>query len=135
MNEQKRIWLVDDDPIAVTIMRHVIRKDPYFDLTAEFDGAEMMIEALLSGGIEPPHLIVLDLNMPMMSGWELLDFLTKRFEKEAIPVAVFTSSIDARDAARSSDYPNVIGHFVKPISMALLKQLRTHLERHYQQRT
>lgn len=135
MSEQKRIWLVDDDPIAVTIMRHVIKKDSYFELAADFDGAEPMIAALQSQKLPLPHLIVLDLNMPLMSGWELLDFLKNDFKNEHIPVAVFTSSIDSRDAARSTDYPNVIGHFVKPISLALLDRLKLHLERHYQERS
>ena len=131
MNDQKKIWLVEDDLIAVTIMRHIIKKHPYFQLIREFDGAEFVIETLKEGRQELPDLIVLDLNMPMMNGWDLLEFLQKEYTSENIPVAIFTSSIDSRDASKSSHYPNVIGHFIKPITHPLLENIKDCLKAHY----
>lgn len=130
MTDKRNIWVVDDDPIAVTIIRHLITGNEHFQLSGEFSSAEKMIEKLEADEKSAPDLIILDLNMPLMSGWDLLEHLQKRRNDAPIPVAVFTSSIDERDKERSDRHTNVIGHFVKPMTKALLAQIEEKLTTH-----
>lgn len=130
MSEQKQIWLVDDDPIAVTIMRHVVMQHPYFELSKEFSGAENLLSEVKVEDCHIPDLVILDLNMPLMSGWELLEFLRQDEKCRDLPVAIFTSSIDKQDAKKSERYSNVIGHFVKPITRSLLEDIKSRLIQH-----
>lgn len=128
MDSQRNVWIVDDDPIAVTIVRHLLSNHPELELTGEFENAERMLQRLDGDGAAP-ELVILDLNMPMMSGWELLDSLREKGHSN-MPVAVFTSSIDERDELRSRQYPEVIGHFVKPMTHRLLNDIFEKLKSH-----
>lgn len=130
MTDKRNIWVVDDDPIAVTIIRHLVAGNEYFQLSGEFSSAEKMIEQLESDEQSAPALIILDLNMPMMSGWDVLEHLEEIRRDNPIPVAVFTSSIDERDEQRSAQHSNVIGHFVKPMTRALLADIEEKFKGH-----
>ncbi|MFD1079647.1 response regulator, partial [Longispora fulva] len=65
-----------------------------------------------------PLLILLDINMPKMSGWDFLDLLQKE-ELEAEPLVVMvTSSINSSDRERAGTYPMVIDYLEKPLNKA-----------------
>lgn len=131
MSTKTNVWVVDDDPIAVTIIRHLLAQQPRLELTAAFDGAEAFFDALKSNSKDIPQLLLLDLNMPLMSGWELLEILQSDYADLKIPIAVFTSSIDERDELKSSKYPEVVGHFVKPMTASLLEKIIVELEKYH----
>lgn len=115
MGEKKGIWVVDDDTIAVTIVSHLIGRHENMELLNTFKNAEEVFNAFFQSE-KYPDLILLDLNMPMMSGWELLEEMKSKVSLNGIKVAIFTSSIDIRDQEKAIDYPCVIGYFVKPIT-------------------
>lgn len=123
-----RVWIVDDDTIASAIAKHLLGRHEAFELTGEFTNAAQAIRKLQAESKDKPDLILLDLNMPVMSGWEFLDLLQKDNSLTTIPVAIFTSSIDPRDRLRAHDYPMVIGHFVKPIDLGTLDEINGLLE-------
>lgn len=68
-------------------------------------------------------LIFLDLNMPLVDGWQVLDNL-KSENSENIFVVIITSSIDPKDRKRAQSYPMVINFMVKPIVLQNLIDLR-----------
>ncbi len=105
----KRVMLVDDKDMSNFIMRKFLEiKAPdceVFDFTdpegafAELDGIN-------------PDLIFLDINMPIMDGW---DFLRKMAEtNKHNKVAMVTSSTSEMDREQSSLYPNIVRYIVKP---------------------
>lgn len=65
---------------------------------------------------EKPDLIMLDLNMPDMDGWDFLDYASKA--PDLPPIVVLTSSIDPRDRSRAFGYKCVKDFLVKPVRMA-----------------
>lgn len=134
MSTKTEVWVVDDDPIAVTIIRHLLAQHPKMKLSASFDGAETFLDSLKTGKEGVPQLVILDLNMPLMSGWELLDILKSEYADKEIPIAVFTSSIDERDELKSKKYPEVVGHFVKPMTASLLNEIFEQLEEFHAKR-
>lgn len=72
-----------------------------------------------------PQYILLDINMPTMTGWEFLD------EYEQLPaqlkqnykVYILSSSIDERDMERARNNSNVQGYIVKPLKFAIIDDL------------
>ncbi len=124
-----RVWIVDDDTIASAIAKHLLGRHDAFELTGEYINAVEAIQKLQAESKDNPDVILLDLNMPVMSGWEFLDVLLKDTSLSIIPVVIFTSSIDPRDRLRALDYPMVIGHFVKPINFDTLHEINVLLSR------
>lgn len=78
---------------------------------------------LLDGGLVP-DLILLDINMPVMDGWEFLDALEERHaELEAVVVVMVTTSVRAIDAQRAREKGLEIDMISKPLTEASLRQL------------
>jgi CheY-like chemotaxis protein len=74
-----------------------------------------------------PQLIFLDLNMPVMGGWEFLDiFNTDNYsEFKNIKVVVLSSTIDPEDLQKAKSYPMVIDFLSKPITTLMLEYLKS----------
>ena len=86
MNEPARILVVDDDPRNLRLMESILRSSGYPVLTA-VDGAEALekIEA------DRPDLVLLDVMMPRMSGFEVCEEVRRRPETRLLPVVMVTA--------------------------------------------
>jgi CheY-like chemotaxis protein len=134
-----KILCVDDDPITLMLCKKVIEKASF---AQKIDTAQNGEEALhyFENWIKKnqhskinheknddyPKLIFLDLNMPIMGGWEFLDNFSKItfsiFEK--VKVIVLSSTIDPQDISKAKSYPMVIDFLSKPISKEMLEGLK-----------
>jgi CheY-like chemotaxis protein len=65
---------------------------------------------------EAPFLILLDINMPVMDGWEFLDAV-QQLNMPSVFVVMVTSSVDSRDRKKALKYAQVIDYFEKPLSV------------------
>jgi CheY-like chemotaxis protein len=73
-----------------------------------------------------PQLMFLDLNMPVMGGWEFLDLFSEEKYHKIFPdlkVIVLSSTIDPKDIEKSKSYSMVIDFLSKPITKDLLKSI------------
>ncbi len=128
----EKILCVDDDPITLMLYKKVIYKSEF---AKNIDTAQNGEEALeyfnnrYSAANEYPKLIFLDLNMPIMGGWEFLDhFQEERYAAFAdTKVIVLSSTIDPNDIDKSKNYPMVIDFQSKPISKEMLEDLKNSL--------
>ena len=119
----KSVCIIDDDPIFIygtkRIMKEVDFADEitvYNDGLAAYDGLKEIIEK----GEELPSMIFLDINMPIMNGWEFLDEfiqIPNNNNSEEITIYIISSSIDPRDIARIQEYEIVNNYILKPISI------------------
>lgn len=133
-----KVLLVEDDPIAVMLCKKVIEKDGFArDIDVAHNG-QLAIEyyqGLLqqSNGERLqncPQLILLDLNMPVLGGWEFLDeFLQTYFSLcRDTRVVILSSSIVPSDREKAERIPVVIDFLSKPISVNDLQELSQKLE-------
>jgi len=98
MNLTKRIMLIDDDPDDRLFFRdavHTVRPDLQCEL------ASSCLEAIKQLEVAPPDLIFMDLNMPVMNGFDCLVYLKKKSELRDIPVIIFTTSKNMNDINRT----------------------------------
>jgi DNA-binding response OmpR family regulator len=87
-----RIVVVDDDPAVVRAVAAVLEADGY-----EVEGVGDQAEALRAVLQDPPALVVLDVNMPGLDGWELCDILRRQSHTRDVPVLFLTGRADLRD--------------------------------------
>ncbi|MFZ6023733.1 MAG: response regulator [Bacteroidota bacterium] len=127
-NEPYHILLVDDDDVTNFLSREMLRlymASPKVDIT--LNGQET-VDYLLERSSEPqrlPNLILLDINMPIMDGW---DFLTefdkiKRSGFEKINIVMFTSSVYYEDIDRARTYASVKNIYSKPLDEQKIKEI------------
>lgn len=112
--EKKRILVIDDEPELVKAIQIRLEQAGYGVLTA-YDGM---------GGIarareEKPDLIILDLIMPRMDGFEVCDRLRKDPETAFIPVVVLTA-MEQEEAAKKALSAGAKGYMVKPLEQEIL---------------
>lgn len=109
--------VIDDDPAMLTLHEIIARMNPKIiscHTSAHPEEAIPYLADCLLGLYPMPDLLLLDLNMPVMDGWEVLDAL-RQHPEIPIRVAVLSSSVDPEDQTRASQYPNVIGYLTKPL--------------------
>ncbi len=87
---ERDILVVDDDPDIRAVIGTVLEEEGYHVVCAE-NGRRAL--DVLDGGYKP-CLILLDLRMPTMSGWEFLDERRRRPALSEIPVAVLSAEAD-----------------------------------------
>jgi DNA-binding response OmpR family regulator len=87
-----RIVVVDDDPAVVRAVTAVLEAEGY-----RVEGARDQAEALRAVLQDPPALVVLDVNMPGLDGWELCDILRRQSHTRDVPVLFLTGRADLRD--------------------------------------
>ncbi|MEO9892445.1 response regulator [Aurantibacter sp.] len=115
MTKINSIYIVDDDPITVFGIRKILDSIVECDNIETFKNGKLAIDSIKnevenSGNI--PDIIFLDINMPIMDGWQFMaEFITLPITKK-IRINVITSSIDATDYENWECYRNKTHHIV-----------------------
>lgn len=116
------VYVVDDDDDDRFLIGRVFQKHHPDCLLFMFaDGLELL-EYLTEQRGEEPSLVLLDLNMPVMSGFETLQRLQQNDRLRAIPAVVLSTSADETDRARSHRL-GAKAFFTKPTRYTDLVQL------------
>jgi DNA-binding response OmpR family regulator len=122
MTEQKKILLVEDDDFLVQMYATKLELENYTVIMAT-DGAKGLKLALK----EKPDLVLLDLNLPIMDGFQVLEELKKNPDTKAIPVLVLTNygqkeNVDKCLNLGAEDYL-IKAHFVPSEVVARIKKI------------
>src|SRR5262249_59896317 len=89
---KKKILVVDDEDDILHFLELVLKEKGYDVVTASSGH-----EALTAAQIEKPDLVLLDIMMPQMDGWEVLKLLRVDEETTHIPVAMLSARTEAKD--------------------------------------
>jgi CheY-like chemotaxis protein len=106
--DRAKILLVDDEPDIVDTIQCRLEANN-FDVVTASNGQEGLEKA----SDEKPDLILLDTNMPVMNGHEMLEHIKKRPDLKGIPVIMCTALCEAHDIAAASAY-GIADYVTKP---------------------
>lgn len=112
----KRILIVDDEPDVLLLCRVNLEFEGYTVLEAQ-NGEE----ALQKIGDESPDLVLLDIMMPGMDGWQVLEAIKSRPEMADLPVVMLTAKAQERDQIRGWS-GGVSDYVTKPFNPIALSQ-------------
>ncbi|MFD2574133.1 response regulator [Spirosoma soli] len=124
---QPYIFLVDDDEDDHFLVQQVFNQyNPRCRFTSFLNGAELL--RALDEAIQLPTLILLDLNMPNMSGFEALHLLRQQSRYDAVPIVILTTS-DLDSDRQQAAALKANGFFTKPSSLEQMNQIVLQLQR------
>ena len=124
-------FIIDDDPIFVFGSKVLLKKCGFATKIVVFQNGKEALETtvkLLETGAELPEVIFLDLNMPIMDGWEFLEAFGKLSGVENIRLYILSSSIDSRDMERAKHYDIVTDFIAKPLTDGRINELLSSIE-------
>lgn len=120
MSNVRDFLIVDDDEIFLFTATYVLNKAyPGINIITSRNGEE----ALAKLQEVSPSALFVDLNMPIMDGWELLERLGKKFDTPPFPIVIVTSSIDPSDKQKAARHHLKPTFVEKPLSEEKVREL------------
>ncbi|RFN59349.1 response regulator [Marixanthomonas ophiurae] len=118
--------IVDDDPIFVFGAKRMMQLSNFCNGFLIFNNGKDALNHLtpiMVGNSKEilPDIILLDLNMPVMDGWQFLDEFIKIKTTKKVIIYIVSSSIDPADFKKSQKYSQVKNFVIKPISEDKIK--------------
>lgn len=121
MKKFETLYIVDDDDVYQFIAKKTIEQTGLVELIKTFSNGREAIQFLESFINSPeflPEIILLDLTMPVMDGWEFLEnyFLLKPNIGKQVYIYIVSSSVNPIDVQKAKNISEVTDYVVKPIT-------------------
>jgi CheY-like chemotaxis protein len=125
MRKIKTVLLIDDDSINNFINARLIKKCAISeDVRVASNGKEaiLYLKECFAKGLPCPELILLDINMPVMDGFEFLTAFENLYfiNKPKVVIIMLTTSSNPKDLEKMSE-ANIAGFLNKPLTEAMVK--------------
>jgi CheY-like chemotaxis protein len=120
------LLVIDDDDINIFIIKKIVAKTGYdVEMTAKNNG-QLAIDYLKEVSNNPdkfPHLMLIDINMPVLNGWEFLDAYEGLTTSIQSDMYMLSSSVYENDIEKAKTYKVIKGFISKPLSLERLTEL------------
>ncbi len=127
--KNETIWVVDDDPIFRLIFSMTLKKCfPSFNVVEHEDGKKACDEfsTCVNSGQNIPQSIFMDINMPVLNGWECIDQIQSIINEVGVKspsIYIVSSSINPEDEKKALSYPITSAYLVKPLTVEVFNEL------------
>ncbi|MCH2223183.1 MAG: response regulator [Crocinitomicaceae bacterium] len=132
MKQLEHLLLVDDDPTTNFFNKHLVGKVRAFKHIHEASNGKEALEIIKEMNVKgtQPDMILLDINMPIMDGFEFLDNYSVLDEsmKSSVVICMLTTSLAKEDLERSKKYAVLDDYIDKPLYEAKILEL---IEKHF----
>jgi CheY-like chemotaxis protein len=124
------VLLIDDDEINNMICTKIISKNDFAGnivaCSSARQGLKYLEETQTDSEKVVPSVIFLDINMPVMNGWDFLDQYKQMdsLQGKEIILIMLSSSSSSSDLTRAKSYPQVSDYITKPLTATHLQQIR-----------
>jgi len=126
----KTILLVEDDTVDAMAVKKALEYLHINDKLAHVINGEEALEYLNNEANDKPHIILLDLNMPKMSGVEFMKVAKADSSLKKIPVVVLTTSRDNQDRKKTFEL-GVAGYIVKPLNLKKFMEIMEKIQQYW----
>jgi CheY-like chemotaxis protein len=128
MKSFTNVLLVEDDPITVMVCDRIIKMTGFAANVSSCENGKSAIDHLTSvaeDGQNVPEIIFLDINMPVMNGWDFLSAFEKiQAQINKLPrIYILSSTIDPEDYKKAKSYSLVEDFISKPLSRESLEKI------------
>lgn len=128
MKKIQTVCIIDDDPIYIFGTKRLMQMTDFCENFVVYNNGKEAIDSFVnivaSNDEKLPDLILLDLNMPIMDGWEFLNQFAKLPFQKRVHIYMVSSSINPEDRSKSTSYDNVENFLVKPLTEKTLEEVR-----------
>jgi len=118
----KRVLLIDDDRDDAELFKEALFEINSAIVFEHYEDSKAGLKLLLEKQTDLPDLIFLDINMPIVSGWQCLTEFKKTEHLKHIPVILFTTSSQTKEK-EIADEMGAEGFITKPNEYKALKEL------------
>ena len=121
----KSILLIDDNAADNRYNQIILEEMNIVDTIEVADNAPDALKLLDDDGHQQPELILLDINMPKMNGWEFLEAYKKMHldERSKKIVVVLTTSMNPEDKKKADEISGVAEFNIKPLTPGMLEKI------------
>lgn len=114
----KSVLLLDDNLATNYFHKKIIEKSNSAEQVLEFRSGINALKYLSQKGIEPPELMMVDINMPIMSAWEFLEKFSKikKESKTDTKVYLLSTSLSPTDKEKADQIPLIKEVLLKPLT-------------------
>ncbi|XOV68733.1 MAG: response regulator transcription factor [Fluviicola sp.] len=121
----KKLVLVDDDRDMRFLHTRLIRKSGLVETIIEFKNGKDALNYIKEERENPPQIIILDINMPGISGWDVADALRDDCKelKGLVHLFILTSSVNPNDFSYAEEHPCIQEILEKPLNQEKLQMI------------
>jgi CheY-like chemotaxis protein len=125
MKKLNNIMLIDDNIHANYFNEIKLEQNNACDKITIFMNGKEALDYLVTNKETDVDLILLDINMPVMNGWQFLSNIERvwREIEKSIPIFILSSSVNTYDKQKSAEYKSVKGFINKPLNDNDLKEM------------
>ncbi|UJH91338.1 response regulator [Antarcticibacterium sp. 1MA-6-2] len=120
-----KVLLIDDDEIVLLVQRKLLQRCNFEQEIISYRSAKSALNYLSQVSDSDDFLILLDVNMPQMNGWDFISQLSKMEVVDRTHILMVTSSIELNDKEVAENYPNVFDFIEKPFNADNCKKIRS----------
>ncbi|MGM0944588.1 MAG: response regulator [Bacteroidota bacterium] len=125
MSSNFDIILVDDDPDFLFLHEILVKKAGLDSNPKKFSDGQKLVEFLKATPLEKVSLLLLlDIYMPGLDGWAILDYIESLKLPGNIKVILLSSSVNFDDKRKAMEYASVIEYIEKPLMLEYLERLK-----------
>ncbi len=122
----KKVFIIDDDEMYQMVLSKIIKKiDPEIVVETFWNGEKALEYFNINKNNPLPKLLLLDINMPIMDGWQFISEFESRYPnlKTLSNIYMFSSSLEERERTKALSFKSVKDYLLKPVSINLMREL------------
>ena len=115
-----RILIVEDDEVSAFASKTVVEQSGYCDTPVIVDNGQAALDYLNANEVD---LVLLDISMPVLDGFQFMDLKKTKYPNILVPVVMLSSSDREQEQVLMKSYPEILDYSMKPLKKDFLSSV------------